>query len=230
MGRTMTCGIATKIKVWSKVSIQENKEDILKRIGSTFNLKYYEIGNDSSDSYMCLYLKEDLFNEKFKELMKELVNINPFRRYMYNSIDAIEQKYESPKEKKERVIDYLDNHFDLKLRKEYEKKYDYKLQKEIIDKNNYAYFLDGFENNQNESNINFENYFYCTDMCDKPLFEDNLDDYFVLQIGFNYMPLYFDGAKTDSEDISFTLMLMNHLLRDALKCELKTTLFFGLTD
>lgn len=43
---------------------------------------------------------------------------------------------------KKTIKDYLENQFDLKVKRKYEKKYDYKNKEEIIDKNNYVYFLD----------------------------------------------------------------------------------------
>lgn len=100
MGRNIICGIATKIKVCSKVSIQDNKENILKRIGSVFDLKYYDIVDEEHNNCLHLYLKEDLFNEKINELMKELANVELFRYEMYSSICSIGKGMCDEKQKK----------------------------------------------------------------------------------------------------------------------------------
>lgn len=68
MGKYISCGIATQIIVDSKGCLKENKKDLLQRMDKIFNLKYYEEEFSDSDDYMCLYLKEDLFNKNFKNL------------------------------------------------------------------------------------------------------------------------------------------------------------------
>lgn len=90
--------------------------------------------------------------------------------------------------------------------------------------------MDGVEYNDHAIDMQFENYFYCTDMCDNSLFDDGLNGRYIIEVGLDCIPLYFDMNKTDSEDITSTLRLMNHFLRNALKSNLKNTLFFGLTD
>lgn len=89
MERNISCGIVTKIEVINKYGLKENKADILKRIDKVFNLKYYEEGFSDNDKYMCLYLKEDLFNKEFKNLLLELVEIKPFMEFLYFNIKSI---------------------------------------------------------------------------------------------------------------------------------------------
>ena len=121
MVRFMCCGIATKISINSKVSIKENKEDILNRIKCVFDLKYYDIVEDDSDKHICLYLKEDIFNKELKDLLRELAEIKSFWWSMYENFEAIERKYnDSDREKKQKVIDYLDNNFNSYVEKEQE--------------------------------------------------------------------------------------------------------------
>lgn len=213
MGRYITCGIATCIDIRSKVSVQENKEAILKRIGSVFNLKYYDINYGSDDDFIHLYLKEDLVNEKLKELLIELVDLKWFRIELYNNINALDQKFCDIKTKKIRLLKYLNNNFDLKIRKE---------------GNNY--FMDGVEYPKDETIIFGDNYFYGTNMSDDALFDDNLGDiYNLFKVDYNCLSLYFDIGKTNSENICLTLYFLNTLLRKALKSELKDTLLFGIT-
>lgn len=38
MGRYIICDIATNIKVETRLNLQENREEVLKRIASTFDL------------------------------------------------------------------------------------------------------------------------------------------------------------------------------------------------
>ena len=52
MGRFMCCGIATKISINSKVSIKENKEDILNRVKCAFDLKYYDMIQINTFAYI----------------------------------------------------------------------------------------------------------------------------------------------------------------------------------
>ena len=231
MGRNISCGIVTKIEVRNKYGLNENKADILKRIDKVFNLKYYEERFSDNDKYMCLYLKEDLFNKEFKNLLLELVEIKPFMGFLYFNIKAINSNdYASSKEIQKVVSDYLENQFDLKIRREYEKSYDYKDKREIINKNSYVYSLDNVVELFDEIKLSWEDYLYCTDMYDCTLFDDNITSLRDFHMSLNHIPLYFDINKTDSEDITFTLRILNHLLRKALKSELKNTLIFGLTD
>ena len=231
MGRNMCCGIATKIKVSTKTNLSEKKEEVLKRIGSVFDLKYYDIVDSNSGNYMCLYLKEDLFNQEFKDLLKELIEISPFRFTLYDCIEfATEKKAFDGKAVKEQLIDYFNNDFALSLRKEYDKNFNRNLMKWETDKNNYRYYIDDFQYFNEDIGLDWENYFFCTDMCDYTLFDDSINSDDRINIGFNFIPLYFDIDKTDSEDISFTLRLLNHFLRASLKSNLKNTLIFGLTD
>ena len=218
MGRFMCCGIATKISINSKVSIKENKEDILNRIKCVFDLKYYDIVEDDSDKHICLYLKEDIFNKELKDLLRELAEIKSFWWSMYENFEAIERKYnDSDREKKQKVIDYLDNNFNSYVEKEQEQD----------ERNDYTYF---FENRQSTL-IGYENYFYCTDMCDDTLFNDNLDDdYDILEVSPSYLSLYMDVPKTYSENIYSTLRFLNHFLRTSLKSNLRNTLIFGLLE
>lgn len=78
------------------------------------------------------------------------------------------------------------------------------------DKNNYRYYIDDFQYFNEDIGLDWENYFFCTDMCDYTLFDDSINSDDRINIGFNFIPLYFDTDKTDSEDISFTLRLLNH--------------------
>lgn len=231
VGRNISCGIVTKIEVRNKNGLKENKEDILKRIGKVLNLKYYEEGFSDNDKYMCLYLKEDLFNKEFKNLLLELVEIELFMKFLYFNIKAINSISHMPsKEMKKAIKDYLDNQFDLKVKRKYKKKYDYENKEEEIDKNNYVYFLDNVLEFSGEIELSWENYLYCTDMYDDTQFDDNITNLRDFRVAVNHIPLYFDINKTDSEDITFTLRILNCLLRKALKNELKNTLIFGLTD
>lgn len=105
MGRNMCCGIATKIKVSTKTNLSEKKEEVLKRIGSVFDLKYYDIVDSNSGNYMCLYLKEDLFNQEFKDLFKELIEISPFRFTLYDCIEfATEKKHLMEKQSRNNLL------------------------------------------------------------------------------------------------------------------------------
>ena len=228
MGRYISCGIATEIFILSKGSLKEHKNDILKRIDKIFNLKYYE--EESSDNYIILCLKQDLFNKEFKNLLLELTELNLFTNRFYNNIKTINRTYYTPKERKKAVCDYLEKHFDLKIEKKYEETYYSEKGKKIIDKDDFKYYIDNFIELSDEIKLHSENYLYCTDMSDETQFNDgmtNLNGYYMF---LNHIPLYFDFNKTDSEDITFTLRFLNHFLRKSLKSELKNTLIFGLTD
>lgn len=229
MGRHISFGVVTKIEVRNKYGLKECKGDLLNRIDKVFNLKYYEEGVSDSDDFMCLYLKEDVFNKDFKDLLLELADMELLMDYFYYNIKNTSD-YTSSKGKKKALIDYLENHFDLKIKREYEERYDYRSHKKIIDKNNFVYLLDNVSEFNNDFALSWENYFNCTDMCDKTQFNDNLADLYNFRIRLNHIPLYYDYDKTDSEDITFTLRCLNYFLRKALKCEAKKTLIFGLTD
>lgn len=51
MGRYIICDIATKIKVETRLNLQENREEMLKRIASTFDL-YLEKDNVKNKYYL----------------------------------------------------------------------------------------------------------------------------------------------------------------------------------
>lgn len=134
MGRYISCGIATWIIVYGKGCLQKNKKDLLRRIDKVFNLKYYEEGLSDNDDCICLYLKEDLFNKNFKNLLLELNDLDLFTNYFYDNIKAISSNnYNmSQKDRKKAVCDYLEKNFDLKITRSYEKRVD--------GKNNYDYY------------------------------------------------------------------------------------------
>lgn len=115
MGRYISCGIVTKIEVNSKGYLQKNKKDLLQRKDKIFILKYYEEEFSDSDDYMCLYLKEDLFNKNFKNLLLELNELDLFTNYFYDNIKSISNNSYtmSQKDSKKTVWDYLENNFDF---------------------------------------------------------------------------------------------------------------------
>ena len=219
MGRYISCGIATQINIHSKVNVKENKEDILNRVKCAFDLKYYDVVENEEDNDINLYLKEDVFNKEFKDLLKELTEIRLFWEHIYDNFKEIESEYgDSERKKKEKVIDYLDNNFNLYITKE----------KKIENKGKaYTYYLG---EGKIDSLISYENYFYCTDMCENTLFNDDLSEYNVIKVCPYFIPLYLDFVETDSEDICFTLRLLNHFLKTSLKSNLRYTLIFGLTE
>lgn len=229
MGRHISFGVVTKIEVRNRDGLKGCKKDLLNRIDKVFNLKYYEEGVSDSDDFMCLYLKEEAFNKDFKDLLLELADMELLMNYLYYNIKNTSD-YSSFDSKKEALIDYLENHFDLKIKREYGERYDHRSHKKIIDKNNYVYLLDNVSEFDNDFALSWENYFNCTDMCDNTKFNDNLDNLYNFRIRLNHIPLYYDYDKTYSEDITFTLRCLNYFLRKALKCEAKKTLIFGLTD
>lgn len=232
MGRHISCGIATRIEIKVNIDFKENRENILKRIESTLDLKYYDIVDYESYNRIFLYLKPDLFNKEFKDLMRELAEIRLFRTEMYNNIKSIQKIYDGRKDKqrKEQLIDYIDNNFDLSIRREHSTFFDNKLGKMVTDEDDYNYFMDGTEYYNEDTLLGYENYFYCTDMSDSSLFSDdiNVNRYNDIYVRFKYIPLYYDVEKTFSEDICFTLVLLNHFLKTSLKSNLKNTLIFGL--
>ena len=90
MGRYINCAIATKIKIKTSLNLKENKEQILKRVGSSFDLNYYEIKEKGNE--LCLFLKEDMFNKEHKDLLLELVQIPDFKNNIFNNIQSIKEK------------------------------------------------------------------------------------------------------------------------------------------
>ena len=67
---------------------------------------------------MYLYLKEDLFNENFKDLLQELNEIDLFRYALYSNIRKIDDDYsDSEKIKKEKVKKYIEKNLILKQKK-----------------------------------------------------------------------------------------------------------------
>ena len=223
MGRYISCGIATQIIVYGKGCLQKNKKDLLRRIDKVFNLKYYEEGLSDNDDCICLYLKEDLFNKNFKNLLLELNDLDLFTNYFYDNIKATSSNsYNmSQKDRKKAVCDYLEKNFDLKIRRSYEKRVD--------GKNNYDYYLDNVLELNDEISFFYENYLNCTDIGDGAQFNDNITNINGLYMSLNHIPLYFDFNKIISEDITVTLKFLNHFIRKSLKNDLKNTLIFGLT-
>lgn len=223
MGRYISCGIATQIIVDSKGCLQKNKKDLLRRIDKVFNLKYYEEGISDNDDCLCLYLKEDLFNKNFKNLLLELNELDLFTNYFYDNIKSISNNNYtmSQKDRQKAVWDYLENNFDLKIIKSYEKRVDGKY--------NYNYYLDNVLELNDEISL-YENYLNCTDIADGTQFNDNMANINGLYISLNHIPLYFDFNKIISEDITATLKFLNHFIRKSLKNDLKNTLIFGLTS
>lgn len=158
MGRYISCGIATQIIVDSKGCLQKNKKDLLRRIDKVFNLKYYEEGISDNDDCLCLYLKEDLFNKNFKNLLLELNELDLFTNYFYDNIKSISNNNYtmSQKDRQKAVWDYLENNFDLKIIRSYEKRVDGKY--------NYNYYLDNVLELNDEISLFYENYLNCTDI------------------------------------------------------------------
>ena len=195
MGRYISCGIATQIIVDGNGCLKENKKDLLRRIDKVFNLKYYEEGLSDNDDCICLYLKEDLFNKNFKNLLLELNDLDLFTNYFYDNIKAISSNsYNmSQKDRKKAVCDYLEKNFDLKITRSYEKRVD--------GKNNYDYYLDNVLELNDEISFFYENYLNCTDMGDGAQFNDNITNINGLYMSLNHIPLYFDFNKIISEDI-----------------------------
>ena len=220
MGRYISCGIATQIIVYGKGCLQKNKKDLLRRIDKVFNLKYYEEGLSDNDDCICLYLKEDLFNKNFKNLLLELNDLDLFTNYFYDNIKAISSNsYNmSQKDRKKAVCDYLEKNFDLKITRSYEKRVD--------GKNNYDYYLDNVLELNDEISFFYENYLNCTDIGDGAQFNDNITNINGLYMSLNHIPLYFDFNKIISEDITVTLKFLNHFIRKSLKNDLKNTCLY----
>lgn len=109
------------------------------------------------------------------------------------------------------------------------KRFDDKSWKEVIDKNNYDYYLDNVLELNDEIGFFYENYLNCTDIVDGSQFNDNMTNIVGLYMSLNHIPLYFDFNKIISEDITAILKFLNHFIRKSLKNDLKNTLIFGLT-
>ena len=199
MGRYISCGIATQIIVYGKGCLQKNKKDLLRRIDKVFNLKYYEEGLSDNDDCICLYLKEDLFNKNFKNLLLELNDLDLFTNYFYDNIKAISSNsYNmSQKDRKKAVRDYLEKNFDLKITRSYEKRVD--------GKNNYDYYLDNVLELNDEISFFYENYLNCTDIGDGAQFNDNITNINGLYMSLNHIPLYFDFNKINRSFFTVTL-------------------------
>lgn len=228
MGRYINCAIATKIKIKTRLNLKENKEQILKRVGLSFDLNYYEINEKANE--LCLFLKEDMFNKEHKALLLELVQIPDFKNDIFNNIQSIKEKsFITRSEKNQKLFDYLNNNFDLRLRKEYKESYNYKTKKKTIHKDDYKYFMDGAEYFQEETDLILQNYFFHTYMCYNENFNDKINEDNI-DIKISYIPFYFDLSKTSSEYITPTTRILNHLLRGTLKNNLKNTLVFVLTE
>lgn len=141
---------------------------------------------------------------KLQELFKKLFTVPEFNIYLCYRF--LELNNCSKIEKRNAIAKILNNDFDMFITK--------KDAEHREDNYDYDYY--------------FDNYFYCTDMCDNLSFDDDLNSYGVLRV-FPYSILfYLDFSVTDSEDITFTLRTMNHLLKRALKNELKNIIMFGL--
>ena len=65
---------------------------------------------------------------------------------------------------KKQLIDYFNNSFALSLRKEYDKNFNRDLMKWETDTNNYRYYIDGFRYSNEDIGLDWENYFFCTDL------------------------------------------------------------------
>ena len=221
MGKIVCCGLITRIEIKGN-NLQKYKDDILKRIDKFFNLKYYEVSRND-DNYMCLYLKEDVANTNLKDLFLELTDFYLFIYYFHLNIDAIRDKcYNSYKEAKKQVVDYLKNHFDLRIKRDYKKRFG------IIDENSYEYFLENFMD-ESEINLSWKNNLFCKDLSDKLLFDADINP-MNFHMKLKIISLCLDNYKTYSKDISFTMKHLNYFFRKSLKSDLKSTVVFGLVD
>ena len=199
-----------------KVDLKENEKDILNRINSSFDLNYYNVTCDYEQNSLKLRLKEDAVNPKLQELFKELFTVFEFNSYLCYRF--LELKDCSKIEKRKAIEKFLNNDFDMFISK---KDAQYR-------EDNYDYVLKCCEKLEYDYDYYFDNYFYCTDMCDNLSFDDDLDSYGVLSVYPYSILFYLDFSVSDSEDITFTLRTMNHLLKRALKSELKNIIMFGL--
>ena len=227
MGRMMSFGIVTKIKV-RNLNLEKNKDKILELISSVFDLKYYSINEKTITEYkMELCLNEELFNKEFNDLLKELSEIDLFRYEIYHKIDSIKEEEwkDSEKNIKEKLDNYLNNNFDLKVKKTFEEKYDDITRKLVEDKENYCYYIEGASEECMDHSLICENYLDCTDM----RYNDYFDGYDI-DISLSYIPIYWDFGKTFSEDITATLYLLNHFFKKSIHSNLKNTLIFALSD
>lgn len=155
--------------------------------------------------------------------MLELNELDLFTNYFYDNIKSISNNNYtmSQKDRQKAVWDYLENNFDLKIIRSYEKRVDGKY--------NYNYYLDNVLELNDEISLLYENYLNCTDIADGAQFNDNMANINGLYISLNHIPLYFDFNKINSEDITATLKFLNHFIRKSLKNDLKNILIFGLT-
>lgn len=155
--------------------------------------------------------------------MLELNELDLFTNYFYDNIKSISNNNYtmSQKDRQKAVWDYLENNFDLKIIRSYEKRVDGKY--------NYNYYLDNVLELNDEISLFYENYLNCTDIADGAQFNDNMANINGLYMSLNHIPLYFDFNKIISEDITATLKFLNHFIRKSLKNDLKNTLIFGLT-
>lgn len=155
--------------------------------------------------------------------MLELNELDLFTNYFYDNIKSISNNNYtmSQKDRQKAVWDYLENNFDLKIIRSYEKRVDGKY--------NYNYYLDNVLELNDEISLLYENYLNCTDIADGAQFNDNMANINGLYMSLNHIPLYFDFNKIISEDITATLKFLNHFIRKSLKNDLKNILIFGLT-
>lgn len=155
--------------------------------------------------------------------MLELNELDLFTNYFYDNIKSISNNNYtmSQKDRQKAVWNYLENNFDLKIIRSYEKRVDGKY--------NYNYYLDNVLELNDEISLLYENYLNCTDIADRAQFNDNMANINGLYMSLNHIPLYFDFNKIISEDITATLKFLNHFIRKSLKNDLKNTLIFGLT-
>lgn len=227
MGRYMTGGIVTKIDVKINGDIKENKDKVLKIVSQSFNLKYYDVYENEKNNKIYFYLKEDLVNEKLKSLILELGEIHPIKSFFNYVFDGASSKdFEK----------FVKNELEIKIKKENAKSYDYETKEEIVFENEFDYeFICNMLNEDGQSTLRetdtcFENYYYCTDMCKIPFGEDRYYRSDGIKVRLEFLPLYYECDKTDSECISWTLNIMNHLIRKSFKTELKDLFAFILTE
>lgn len=227
MGRYMTGGIVTKIDVKLNGDVKENREKVLEIIKQSFNLKYYDIYENEKNNKIYLYLKEDLVNEKLKSLILELGEIKPIKNFLNYVFDGCSSKT---------FEEFVKNKLEIKIKKENAKDYNRETNEEIVLKDEFYYeFICDNLNEDGQSIMRamdtyFENYYYCTDMCKIPFGEDKYYRSDGLNVRLEFLPFYYDWDKTDSECISSTLNIMNHLIRKAFKTELKDLFAFILTE
>ena len=216
MATSIGCDIVTRMNISCKVDLKENEKDILNRINSSFDLNYYNVTCDYEQNSLKLRLKEDVVNPKLQELFKELFTVFEFNSYLcYRFLELNDC---SKIEKRKAIEKFLNNDFDMFISK----------KDDQYREDNYNYVLKSCGKLEYDYDYYFDNYFYCIDMCDNLSFDDDLDSYGVLNVYPYSILFYLDFSVSDSEDITFTLRTMNHLLKRALKSELKNIIMFGL--